>query len=489
MGGEALVLEERLRDCDRFFHTTFGDIGFPATLYDYTGRKLVDKLVGGESALLPEQVAEFKNRGRGPRFFVADNQLLYIYDRMDHWPHAPEDVSAVALSVSKDWISRNLDLHLTQSEYVLVSFLLSGCDLKAAAERVGAGYDTKRKQIRQVLGKACAKNQASLLRDLSLDISAHALKEILRPHRVNPETSLARDCWGRDVVVHNISLDECRDIPIWDFGARRGQPLLFFHSMVAPIIFSKGFVQRLKHRNLRLLMVPRHFAYERTAFDRDQAFTLQIIAEAVDILCDEPVICIGESAGGSWASRFAYRYPNAVSQLILTAIPEVSRNGASLGAGSVLSELSERIKADWRVVAGTARIYNAIARNRSIATKTLKFMFRDSQIDLQTVEAAFLELNLAKWLRLIANSAKHASIDEFALLQSNWLQELRSTDVPIHFIHGKQDPLSRPTGVAILAASLQNAKFTEFPDAGHFVLGQKFDDILDSLFLDETRIY
>ena len=488
--GDALLLDDDLHACDRFFYRAFGDCGCPMSLYDAQGERLVEALAAPDRAAFPDRIPALADRPAGPGFLAAGAQLFYVYDRLDRWAAAPAQVAWIAVLIEPAWLEAHTQTRLTPSEHRLLALLLSGLDLRSAAEAAGARYDTKRKQIRQIMEKAGVGSQAALLREMSLRISASVLDELLRPEQRNPEVALAQDLYGRDIVIHSITIGESHDVPIWELGARRGQPVLYFHSMLAPLVFTSDAAEALKARNLRLLMMPRHFFTARDGAGPPQRQLLAALADAVEYLCGEPVICLGESAGCAWAAHFARHFPKRVSEAVFVAAPQAGTPDALAelgpGAATILSEVSSKIRSDERVIAGLTRIYNSIARVPGLARRSLDFMLRRAPSDLATIDAAFRDLRLAEWLRLIANKAARASIDEVAHLQSDWVGDIFALDRPVRFVHGAEDTLCPVADAAAMAAALPGAVFTRFEGAGHLVLGQRLGPVLDMLFLPQN---
>ncbi|WP_186826952.1 alpha/beta fold hydrolase [Shimia ponticola] len=484
--GEALILDAELHSCDRFYYRAFGDCDVPVNLYSVDGQRLVETLTQDGQTAFPERFEAWPSEANGPLFLTEGGELFFLYGKLDQWPSAPSAVAWVCVHISPAWFKEQTDTALTTSEFVLLSHLLAGHDLRAAAQMIGASYDTKRKQLQQITEKLGVSTQAALLREVSLQISASVLEDILKPEVRNPEVSLAQELYGRDIVIHSITVGDAREVPIWEFGARRGQPVLYFHSMLAPMVFKPDMVDALKQRNLRMLMMPRHFFAARNREGSPQMQVLSALSDVVDYLCGEPVVCIGESAGCAWATHFARFFPERVSEVVLVATPQAAQPEAMLRktprTATVFAEVSSRIRNDARVVAGLTRIYNSIARVPSLARRSLDFMLRQAPSDQETIEQAFESLRLADWLRLIANDAARASIDEVAHLQSDWVRDVFEMDCPARFIHGGQDTLCPIEDAAAMAAAVPGASFRRFDGCGHLVLGQEFDAILDEVF-------
>jgi pimeloyl-ACP methyl ester carboxylesterase len=488
--GASLALPEHQLFCDRFFYDAFGDCALSVMIYCDRGERLVHPLNASESSRFPDKIATLAARSHGPGFVMSDAGLVYVYDRLDRWTLMPDYVAFVAIIVERDWFATCTGLDLTSSEFELVGLLLSGHDLTSAAAHVGARYDTKRKQVRLILEKAEVSGQPALLRELVLALSSHIFNDLFQPGQGRPEVDLARQVYGHGVVIHSISLGASLDIPVWEFGARRGQPILYFHSMLAPIMFTKDLVAQLEKHNLRLLMIPRHFFRSKKGAGTAQRQILQAACEIVDYFCEEPVICMGESAGCAWAAQFTLQYPDLVSEVVFVATPQAIRLEDAVrtlsSTVSLLTEISTRIRQDERVIAGLTRVYNAIARVPSLARRSLDFMLRQAPSDLASIDTAFSSLALGEWVRLIANKAARASIDEVAHLHSDWVKNLQQLSRPMRFFHGAEDTLCPIEDAKAMACDLRNAQFTTFQGAGHLVLGQRLDAILGALFVPQN---
>ncbi|MBL3554583.1 hypothetical protein JMM51_20765, partial [Rhodovulum sulfidophilum] len=310
----ALSVPDVLQACERFFFDTFDGCQYPVMIYDRMGQRLVHPLTQGDEPAFPESLTALEDYAKAPTFVTSKDALIFIFDRLDRWPLAPAEVAFVAVLIEREQFNAATGMSLTPSEYLLVSLLLVGHNLQSAADYTGANYDTKRKQARTVLEKAGLSGQAALLREVSLAVSSDVLSDLLQPNQRRPEVELAQHTYGQDVVIHSIAVGASWDVPVWEFGARRGQPILYFHSMLAPIMFTTNMVETLKERNLRVLMIPRHFFQAEPGGRGAQSQILQAASDIADYFCGEPVICMGESAGCAWAAQFTRAFPDQVSE-------------------------------------------------------------------------------------------------------------------------------------------------------------------------------
>lgn len=484
----ALSVPDSVQACERFFFGAFDGCQYPVMIYDRMGHRLVHPLAQGDRPTLPESLPALGDYAKAPSFVTSKDALIFIFERLDHWPLAPAEVTFVGVLIERELFNAATDMSLTPSEYLLVSLLLAGHNLQSAADYTGASYDTKRKQIRTVLEKAGLTGQAALLRQVSLAISSDVLNDLLQPVQRRPEVELAQRTFGRDVVIHSIFIGTSQDVPVWEFGARRGQPILYFHSMLAPMMFTTNMVETLKERNLRILMIPRHFFRAEHEGCGAQYQILQAASDIADYFCGEPVICMGESAGCAWAARFTRAFPDQVSELVLVATPQAVRPKDAERllprSQTLLLEVSNRIRKDDRVIAGLTRVYNAIGRVPALSRRSLDFLFRHAPSDVASIEEFYAKLFLGDWLRLIANKATRASMDEVEHLHSDWVKDLQHLTLPMRFFHGTEDTLCPIEDAKAMVEGLPTATCQAFEGVGHLVLGQRLEDVLASLAAD-----
>ncbi|WP_460275372.1 bifunctional helix-turn-helix transcriptional regulator/alpha/beta hydrolase [Celeribacter sp. ULVN23_4] len=478
---------------ERFFFRHFSQCRLPVNLYDTTGTRQINAFTLDADVAFPTQQCMPHQSMSGCAFTVIENKLYFLYDRVERWPDTPSHIAFFAIHLDATHLASLSDtalgMTLAPSEYVLLAHLLSGKTLQEAAETVGASYDTKRKQVRTVLEKFGAKTQTALLRSLSLDITAAVLDEILPIQDRRPESAQIKRQFGRNVVVNHLSIGENDEIPIWEFGARRGQPVLYFHSMLSPVLFDDKLVRTLKAQNLRMLLVPRHFlnfAHQAEAQIRMTRFS-NALAEAVDYLTDEPILCLAESAGVPWATHFARHHPDHVSKLVLCSTPQLFTAVQDSVAPTIFVEMSHRLRSDARVLVGLTQVYNALSRVPAFAQKGLAHLFRKSESDTAHLRALFAGAHLADWLRLIANHATLASIDEMVSLQRDWRSDLLSSRCPVVMIHGREDPISPIEDAAEIAKEIPESQFVSIESAGHLVFSQAAHRVLAHLVGDHIE--
>lgn len=488
-----LLSPEQHAQSERFFYRHFARCRLPVNIYDMEGTPQINAFAPDYEQVFPAQLRMPHQSLSGCAFTVIKDQLYFLYDRVERWPDAPDHIAFFAVHLDASHLASlsdtELNIALAPSEYVLLAYLLSGKDLQAAATAVGASYDTKRKQVRTVLEKFGAKSQTALLRSLSLDITAAVLDELLPIQDRRPESDQIKRQFGREVVVNHLTIGENDEIPIWEFGARRGQPVLYFHSMLSPVLFDDELVRTLKAQKLRMLLIPRHFlsfAHQAEADIRMSRFS-NALSEIVDYLTDEPILCLAESAGVPWAAHFARHHPDHVSKLVLCSTPQLFKAVKDSAAPTIFVEMSQRLRSDARVLVGLTQVYNALSRVPAFAQKGLAHLFRKSASDIANLDTLFARAHLADWLRLIANHATLASIDEMISLQRDWRTDLLGTRCPVVMIHGREDPISPIDDAADIAKDIPEAQFETVENAGHLLFSQAAHRVLSHLVADQIE--
>lgn len=466
---------------ERFFLQTFGQCQFPLALYDAQDGILFS---GSSRSGFPKRLSPQENASAGCSFSMSEGCLYFSMQTSQRWPQAPKDVAFVAVKIASDGFPMSSVIpaanRLTDSEHELLNHLIAGNDLKMAAERTGASYDTKRKQVQKILHKLSHKSQGEMLRQISISLTARLVEELVAHLPADAETALAQRHYGTSLVVTRVNSGSGLEVPVWDIGPRNGAPIVYFHSMLAPVIFYDKLPEALHANNLRFLMVPRHFMdiNEVANSKARQRHIIDAIVSALCYLTSQPLICIGDSAGCSWAVQFACNYPDMVSELHLVATPQ---SKVDFSQPTLFSDVSSRIKTSERVVFSLTRIYNLISRSPAFSRRALSYMYRGSPSDLATLDAAFSGYQLSDWLRLIASRARHASIDEVVSLQGDWVNGLFDVRTEVTFWHGADDPICPVADVRVLAQRMQDANVRTIEGAGHFLSSQHFNDLLFAL--------
>lgn len=389
---KVLAQSERAAAGERFFHRNFAQCSLPTNLYDQSGARQIEPLVPDSAPDFPLILMMPRVAGGGCAFVVAGERLYFLYDRIERWADAPDHLAFVAVQIDASLISVHAEdgspgVRLSNSEYLLLAHLLSGNSLKAAAATLGASYDTKRKQVQVVLDKFAAQNQTALLRDLALEMTARLLDELLPKDQRRRETALVKRQFGRDVVTNNITVGGGVEVPVWEFGARNGRPVLHFHNMMSPVIFRDDMAELLRQNGLRWLVVPRHFLDAGAPFnaDRRMGYLSRALADTMDYLTETPLICIGDSSGVSWAAHFTRHNSQMVGHLLLASTPQPmqtmppdERSTIPDERSTIFVEVSNRLRRDARVTAGLARAYNTLAQVPLLARRGLRHLYRHS---------------------------------------------------------------------------------------------------------------
>ncbi len=470
-----------------FFYKSLPPFGLPSCLLDGEGSVL---LADGQTGPLPERFDLSESDQEGFAFKEHAGRLVVLLAVRHYWPEAPEGADWLALEIDRPFFETNTPLHsagLTASEYQLIAQLLGGYDLREAADRLGASYDTKRKQLQVVFQKFGVTTQAALTRAISSRLMSYFIATFSGGSNPAPERKLLARHFGGKVRVHSVALESGAELPIWEFGDRRGKPCLFFHGLISPTLFCKDKIEILRRNGLRWLVTPRFFT-ERLDPSDPVGFLenhTQAVAETVRHLVDEPVTCVAVNSGASWATHFAARHPDLVEKLVIAGAPFPPSSAAPASERSMQAALSSAIRQRPIVLGAIVKAYAALARSPALAARAYRHAYRDAPADLAAIDYAIEAGWALSWLRLIGERSTASVVADLAVNQRGWDSEIAELPMPVRLIQGSDDRMSPPAAIEALADTNPNASLEVIAGAGHHVAASCFEHLADTLAADE----
>nr|WP_272210315.1 LuxR C-terminal-related transcriptional regulator [Marinicella sp. W31]MDC2876183.1 LuxR C-terminal-related transcriptional regulator [Marinicella sp. W31] len=241
-------------EVQQFFHTRLPTFDMPCCLLDKEG----ESVYFGDSDFRPARLMLPEVNEHGISISEHANHIVVLLELRRYWNNPPSGAAWLALSVGPRFFdAMTSDSGLTNSEYQLVTGLLSGLDLKQVAERLNASYDTKRKQLQIIFQKFGVTSQAALIRLISTRLMGYFIETLSRPVSEKPERKLLARHYGSDVLVHSVALESGKELPVWEFGDRRGRSCILFHGLISPTILCEEKVAILRQHGLRWIVVPR----------------------------------------------------------------------------------------------------------------------------------------------------------------------------------------------------------------------------------------
>ena len=365
---------------------------------------------------------------------------------------------------------------LTPAEYRVTMQIVAGDTPKSAAlvDRVSA--ETKRTHLKAVLSKTGTSSQ----KELTNALIAHLVLHLGTSYReaVDDEDS---DAWLIDYVdryfpagtrYHVNRGNSGHSYRCLDCGDPMGEVLIYLHQLGA-VHCSLSVIEQARARGIRLLMPLRNGAVA----PRDPELS---VSEHVNHALDgiHYAMKIGEvkhatlmtgTSGCAYALQFVQRYPQQVRQLIVTA-------ASYRGDASNLS-LDSYVRSAYRLAVNNRMLFKSMVaymrksfHDQRNLKRFFEYLYRRSDSDQTILKEIFDDENAAGAFQYrIIHSAPSLLQDLHHLARPDWSPLLQSV-LPVHFVHGDQDALSRIDDIEELAGRLQHASIHRVPAGGTWLL-------------------
>lgn len=477
-------------DIQDFFYKTLPPFDLPARLLNGEGMTL---LADGEPASSADRLELPEDHETGFAFREHANSLLAVLAIKQYWPLAPEGAVWLVLEVDRAFFEKCTLMGravLTGSEYQLIAQLLAGYDLRKASGRLGASYDTKRKQLQAIFQKFGVTTQAALTRTISTNLMSHFIATFSAPRVQTPERALLARHFGGKALVHSVALEKGRELPIWEFGDRGGKPCLFFHGLLAPTLYCENKIDILRRHGLRWLVSPRFFA---EGIDQSDPLSFlegytEAVSDAVRHLIGRPVTCVAVNSGVSWAMHFAACHPDLVERLVIAGAPFPPSNPERASERSMQAAFTSAVRQRPIVLGAIVKAYAALARSPALAARAYRHAYRETPEDLAIIDRSIEAGWALSWLRLIGERTTASVVSDLAVNQRAWDSEFAALDMPIELVQGSDDRMCPPAAIAALAATNLHADFEIIPGAGHHLAASRFEYLAQLLAKDRLKV-
>jgi len=399
-------------------------------------------LINGASGRAPEA-------GRIIHVVGSDRFQWYVplaFQRSDR----SRDVRMKGLVVSAALLGEVVDLFdedrgITRAEKRLLFQLVAGASLREAADVDGVSVETKRAQVKSLCAKLGCRGQTDLVRR-TMGQLVHLL------HVTDADTSFARtmENFVRQhlpsrvrIAIHR--LGDGQLLRMLECGPSTGQPVLFAHGMLYPLLFING-VAECERLGIRLIMPVRSgYLHDQSAAalydESDEVRDLDDVAAFVAREAGGSLPIVGHSMGASWALRFARRHPAKVATLILLS-PHFAgdRHGASRFAPFLdgLRALTDR-PGLFRYVAWQFRKYYV---DTKLVRRVLRQLFGGSNDDLAVLDGECGGGPVYEWFAESYRSSIVGVADDMAAGMRGWQEELGTLPCCTTIIYGSDDPVA-----------------------------------------------
>ena len=368
----------------------------------------------------------------------------------------------------------NPSADLSASETRVIFQTLSGVGLREAAATDRVSYETKRAHVKNACLKLDCSGQKYLVRKvLGQMVHLLSISDSEAVHAEVLEAYVSRYL-SNDVRLVVQRLPNGRLMRVLESGPQTGTPVIMIHGLMFPISLY-GIAAHLNSANVRLIVPVREgYLESRSVFSlysRDDLLTssLNDIALYMKQNFRRPAVVLGNSLGAVASIRFATRHPELVSRLILLSINltrtvRSSENFAGHFYGG-LRTLTDRPDL-FRLVNWQFRKYYA---DESICREILLRLFGSSQADIDVLEGRISGVPGHRMFSDLYQSSTSGVADDFGFVMKSWQREVGALDMPVIFIHGSRDPLTKIDEFRDIANSTPNNHIVAVVDGGHFI--------------------
>lgn len=480
-------------------------VAFEALIKDATGRSGAvsqffsgDPCYVGDFRLLEYGQLELSKRPMDPIFAeikslvsnvrlhsggaVTQNYLILCFGLPD-WEGRLIAISLTAFDafLKSEWPNEPL----APAEKRMLTQLLIGLSPRRAAQEDQISYETKRTYVKQLTNRLNVSGQVELVSSV-LGRLLLAINQELSDPRENSSKALAkfkRECLPSSARVLNLLGPQDEVLRILHIGPQTGRPVLLAHPTILPF-FGPQVSASLNRYNVRLVVPLRPGVLDPGAPALSPATyverTIDGMAFSKHLLLDEDAPVLGISTGGSWAVRFAQKYPDQVPKLFLASMTFRNPRGLS-PLGRFFTSLSVAVVRHPSLV--SMYVDFALSRSRD-AAKFRRMNERFFPLDTPDGDAMAWELEqhgaLQAYMQFYQGSAPFLKSDTNPSFYAK-TQDLLEIKCPIHLLHGYENTRDPISMIEDLVAATKNARLSTLLGAGHVLRGRNMDAIWEMI--------
>lgn len=366
---------------------------------------------------------------------------------------------------------------LSRAELELVRHLMAGLSLRQIAERTHRSEHTVRNQSKAVLAKTGSPSQAALIRLVAV---------LCRDADARAGAGAGDGAGDKDFGGERLRLKTAdgRGFDLYRFGAPGGRPVLFLHGMMESLATLAVHGPAFRRRGLQVL-APVRAGYGRSdPLSRpEQAVEAALAqADAIWAACDPGrAVVIGHMAGALHAHALAAHAPERVAGIVSVS------GGVPIRSLGDLRSMAKR----QRVVAYTARLAPALLPtilragiaqiDSEMVDEFAAAIYPRGSRDHETLMRSDLHEVICEAYRFSVTQGHHGFLGDAFVIVRDWSRYLAAPEVPLHLLHGVEDPAVTIDLVRAFCAAHPQARLTELDDCGQLVFFERPDVVLDAV--------
>ena len=356
--------------------------------------------------------------------------------------------------------------NITEAESRLLHLLCKVGDLQQSAQLLNIKISTARSQLKSVMGKLNATSQVQLVSHAM----GHALVQAARLPRLQD-----------DDEEYTVTLADGRVLSWYEYGDPKGRPVLTLENQGASMPDHTVFEDWYRERGLRMILIVRP-GYGISTYKPNYQF--KDLGRDIRALCEHLHIrkppMAAYCGGGPYALCAAADYPDLFDRLGLL--------GTTLaGEHLELDKLEPIHRMSLQISRRDPRLFMLVGRLgvrgvQKAPERFYKMLARGMSASDQAV------FNNPDLLARTIKRTRRGHFQGARIMMEEYLNhlkplgvDLKQITVPILQWHGETDGIISIEGARHLAADLPNVQFRSFPEQGHFMVYDLWQDFLTEL--------
>lgn len=369
---------------------------------------------------------------------------------------------------------------LTEAEAAVTAGFAGGASLDVIARDRQVSLETVRAQIKSIKKKTGVRDLPGLMR-LLCGLASVGFSPDVPLH-------LGLDCSLDGTRAGSMRLPDGRRFDYLRQGAVNGEPVLLLHNLPYGAQLTRAAARYATQLGLSIVAPLRAgFCHSDPSQVHDTEALLDQSSDDMRHLMDHLGIArtrlIGHAAGATQAIRFATRYPERVSSILIVTRGPVWNKAWLRDVAPhhrAQSIIMRHMPGAGRLLMGaTLKHFNRYgARDYSVRAT------RSSPSDLAAHDdPEFLDL-IGRGVTIGLRQGPEIFCREWALMELDLTGEARLLPHPIRLIYGAEDPLLLPVFAERFAAAVPKTQLIRVPDAGHFLFYTHPREMLDAVIRD-----
>ncbi|WP_049972729.1 alpha/beta fold hydrolase [Haladaptatus cibarius] len=295
-----------------------------------------------------------------------------------------------------------------------------------------------------------------------------------------PQSS-GQPCDGLSDTESSLELHDGRNLSYTEYGDLSGTPVFFFHGTPGSRICVPDPLA-ISSNNVRFITVDRPGYGKSTPIsNRSLMDWSDDVAQLADTLGIEEFAVAGLSGGGPYALACGAALPDRVTTV------DVISCMAPIGVGNTTEGMSLYNRLGFLLARYTPFVLPLVLRSMARqARDDAEAVVSDARSrytpsDQQILDDPDIRRDMARELASAYKHSVEGHVEDLKSLARSWEFELAEISIPVRLWHGGDDRNAPLPMAEYLAETIPHSHLTIFPEEGHLIAYEHFDEILGAL--------